>query len=89
MIYVACAKYILTFINDFYRFAWVYFLKKKSRVFEIFKEFKALVENQCGRPIKFLRSDNGGEYVGQPFEEYILVEICTSHPSTKWSHIEE
>lgn len=62
---LAGVKYILTFIDDLSRFTWVYFMKNKSIVFEKFKEFRALDEKQCGRPIKWLRSDNGGEYVSQ------------------------
>jgi len=57
---LAGANYILTFINDLSRFTWVYFLKKKSHVFEQFKEFWALIEKQCIRAIKCLRYDNGG-----------------------------
>jgi hypothetical protein len=38
------------------------FLKAKSEVFKRFQEFKALVENQTGKRIKVLCSDNGGEY---------------------------
>ncbi|TXG53180.1 hypothetical protein EZV62_022349 [Acer yangbiense] len=36
----------------------VYFKKEKAKVFERFKEWKAEVENQTGRKIKYLRSDN-------------------------------
>ena len=39
------AKYALTFIDDFSRRTWVYFLKYKSDVLSHFKVFKALVEN--------------------------------------------
>ena len=38
--------YYVSFIDDFSRNTWIYFLKKKSKVFDRFKEFKALVENQ-------------------------------------------
>ena len=38
-------KYALTFIDEFSRYCWVYFLKHKSEVFYLFKVFKALVEN--------------------------------------------
>ena len=55
------AKYVLTFNDDFS--CWVFFLKYKSEVFDLFKGFKALVENQYGRNIKVLIYDNGGEYV--------------------------
>ena len=38
--------YYVSFIYDFSRNTWVYFLRKKSEVFAKFKECKALVENQ-------------------------------------------
>eukprot|EP00253_Pinus_taeda_P034149 PITA_34149 len=38
--------YYVSFIDDFSRTTWIYFLKNKSEVFDRFKEFKALVENQ-------------------------------------------
>ena len=37
-------RYVLTFIDDLSHYIWVYFLKDKSHVFEIFKEFNALDE---------------------------------------------
>ena len=64
------AKYALNFIDDFSRYCWVYFLKHKSEVFGLFKVFKALVENQSGRKLKVLISDNGGEYVKSEFIQY-------------------
>ena len=38
-------RYVLTFLDDFSRYTWVYFLRKKFEVFEHLKDFKALVEN--------------------------------------------
>ena len=64
------AKYALTFIDDFSRYCWVYFLKHKSEVYGLFKAFKDLVENQSGRKLKVLRSENGGEYVKSDFIKY-------------------
>ena len=64
------AKYALTFIDGFSRYCWVYFLKHKSKVFGLFKVFKALVENQSQRRLKILTSDNGGEYVKYKFIQY-------------------
>ena len=52
------AKYALTFIYDFSRYCWLYFLKHKSEVFGLFKVFKALVENQSGRRLKIIRYDD-------------------------------
>jgi hypothetical protein len=44
---LASARYVLNFIDDFSKSAWLYFLNYKDHVFEKFKEFRALVENQC------------------------------------------
>jgi len=52
--------YYVSFIENFSRNTWIYFLKKKSKVFDRFKEFKALVENQIEKKIKVLRTDNSG-----------------------------
>ena len=60
-------KYSLTFIDEFSRYCWVYFLKHKSGFFYLFKVFRALVENQSGRKINILRPENGGEYVNSKF----------------------
>jgi hypothetical protein len=63
-------KYFLTFIDDFSRHPWVYFLKLKSEVFDNFLACKALVENQSGHQIQRLRIDNGAEYVNNNFTNY-------------------
>ncbi|GMQ07023.1 hypothetical protein CsSME_00051392 [Camellia sinensis var. sinensis] len=47
-------RYFLTFIDDYSRKTWVYFLKRKLEVFSIFKEFKVFVEKQSGYYIKTL-----------------------------------
>jgi len=62
--------YAVSFINEFSRNTWIYFLTKKSEVFDMFKEFKALVENQVEKRIKVLRKDNGEELCGNEFEEF-------------------
>ena len=62
--------YYVSLIDDFSRNTWIHFLKKKSEVFDKFKEFKALVENQTDKKIKVLRTDNGGEFCSKEFEEF-------------------
>lgn len=64
------ASYFLTFINDFSRYCWVYFLKHKDEAFEYFKVFKANVENQSGYIIKCLRTDRGGEFCSNDFLKF-------------------
>jgi hypothetical protein len=54
--------YYVLFIDDYSRKTWIYLLKTKDEVLNKFQEFKTLVKNIYERKIKFLRSDNGGEY---------------------------
>ena len=65
--------YFVTFIDDHSRKIWVYTLKTKDQVLDVFKQFHALVERQSGEKLKCIRTDNGGEYSG-PFDEY-----CRQH----------
>jgi hypothetical protein len=47
-------RFFLIFVDDFSRFTWIYFLRKKSEVFQHLKDFKALVETQSRKKIKVL-----------------------------------
>ena len=69
-------EYYVTFIDDHSRKTWIYFLRSKKfeEVLQRFQEFKALVENQNGRRIQALISDNGGEYTSKEFDEYCRQE---------------
>jgi hypothetical protein len=62
--------YYVSFIDDFSRNTWIYFLRKKYEFFKRFKEFKDLVENQREKRIKMVRTDNGREFYGNEFEEF-------------------
>jgi len=63
-------QYFVTFIDDHSRKVWIYFLRHKSDVFEAFKKWKAMVENETGLKIKKLRSDTGGEYEDNEFKKF-------------------
>ncbi|CAL2257770.1 unnamed protein product [Prunus armeniaca] len=61
-------KYFITFTNDLSRFGYVYLIAEKSNALDMFKVFKAEVENQLDLKIKVVRSDRGGEFYGR-FDE--------------------
>jgi hypothetical protein len=65
------ARYFVTFIDDFSRKTHVYLLKVKGEVFDKFKAYKALMENQTSMKIKTLRSHNGGEFVSKKFDDFL------------------
>ena len=62
---------MVTFIDDFLRYVWVFFMKEKSEMFEKFKEFKEIVEGEIGKKIQCLPIDNGGEYTSNEFSQYL------------------
>lgn len=63
-------RYFILFIDDYSRMTWVYFLRERSEVFNIFKKFKNMVEKQSGHHIKVLRSDRGAEYTSREFNKF-------------------
>ena len=63
-------RYFLTFIDDCSRYYWVYFMKQKSKFFETFKVFKAVVENNFTKKIKSIRSDKGGDSIKGYFHNF-------------------
>ena len=88
--YLGGSRYYVTFIDDATRKTWVYCIRKKSDVFDTFKKWKALVENETGERLKCLRSDNGGEYCSKEFDSYCSHNgICkekTVHPTLLQTH---
>ncbi|RDX73258.1 hypothetical protein CR513_47160, partial [Mucuna pruriens] len=51
----ANCKYFVTFIDNYSRFTWVYFLHSKDEVFSTFKFFYAYVQTQFSSKIKIFR----------------------------------
>jgi hypothetical protein len=45
--------YYVSFIDEFSKNTWIYLLRKKSEFFDRFKDFKALVESQTKKRIKY------------------------------------
>ncbi|KAL5798657.1 hypothetical protein ACOSQ2_003477 [Xanthoceras sorbifolium] len=68
------AKWFVTFIDDHTRVTWVFLMKEKSEVTNIFKNFHSLIKNQFQTKIQVFRSDNGREFVNQGLREYLCSE---------------
>ncbi|XP_048619882.1 uncharacterized protein LOC125590371 [Brassica napus] len=67
---LAGPKYFVTFIDDFSKKVWIYFLKTKDEVFSKFREWKAEVETKTEKKVKCLRTDNGLEFCNKQFDDY-------------------
>ncbi|KAK3008579.1 hypothetical protein RJ639_014578 [Escallonia herrerae] len=77
------AHYFVTFIDDFSRKVWVYSMKHKSEVFDVFKQWKARVKNHTGKKLKYFRSNNGMEYKDDEFLQFCKDKDIIRHFSVK------
>jgi len=65
------SRYMLTLTDDYTRKAWTFFLRRRSNFFDIFKEWKARVENESKERIVSLRCDNAGEYISDKVRTWV------------------
>ena len=49
---------------------WSILLKEKNEAFEKFKSFKSLVEKDINKEIATLRTDRGGEFTSNEFQDF-------------------
>lgn len=72
--------YFILFSHESTRKCWIYLLKEKREAADAFGRLKEMVELQTGKQIKRVRSDGGGEFVGERFASMlngIIHEIST------------
>nr|CAH0098495.1 unnamed protein product [Daphnia galeata] len=69
---LAGSNYYVTFKDDFSGWVVVNFMKKKSEVPQLFRQFAATVRNKTNYNVLTLRSDNGGEYSSNEFITWLL-----------------
>ncbi|KAM1493880.1 hypothetical protein ACFX10_025604 [Malus domestica] len=67
-------NYYISFIDDCSKYCYVYLVHSKDEALNMFKTYKAEVENQLNKKIKVLRSDRGGEYESSAFADF-----CNEH----------
>lgn len=85
--------YFVSYTDDYSRYSKVYLMKNKSEQPEKFKEFRNYLKNQFKIKIKTLRSDSGGEYTSNEFEDYLKkkgIEHQSKPPRTpQWRGVSE
>ena len=65
------ARCYVIFIDDYSHKTFLYPIKRKDEVFDVFVTFKQQVEKQLERSIKVLRTDNGTEYCNSKFNAFL------------------
>lgn len=82
-------RYYCLFVDKATRYRWVYFLKKKSEVFERFQQFSTNLKQEFGRTLGTFKTDGGGEYTSTAFEAYLERHGIThelSAPYSQWQN---
>ena len=82
---VGGSRYCVTFKDDASSYRYVYFMKHKSDVFDIFKKLERLIHNKFGKTMRVLRTDNGREYCNQEMMQYLAkrgIEFVNTAPHT-------
>ena len=64
-------NYYVTFFDDFSRKIWVYLIKNKSDVPNIFIKFHKFISNTTSYKIINFKSDNGTEYINKTLTTYL------------------
>jgi len=65
------SRYFVIFVNDFSRYTWVFLMKSRSELLDIYRNFAKMVETQFSKRIKVFRSDNALEYTQQAFQNIL------------------
>ena len=66
-------KYFVTLVDDFTMITWLYLLKSKSELANVFQDFHKLVSTQFSSKICILTSDNGTEYMSHNMSHYLSI----------------
>lgn len=63
-------RYFISFIDDYSRKVWIYFLTEKSEDFTIFKNYKNLFEKEIRDFLRCLCTDRGREFTSHEFNAF-------------------
>ncbi|GJZ41952.1 retrovirus-related pol polyprotein from transposon TNT 1-94 [Tanacetum coccineum] len=63
-------KYILVIVDDYSRFTWVKFLRSKDETSEFVIKFLKQIQVGLNKTVRYIRTDNGTEFVNQVLTKY-------------------
>ena len=71
-------RYFIIFIDDFSRFTWIYLLKNRSEIPQIYINFATMIHTQFSKCIKTFRRDNASEYRDSKLLSFLAKQGTTS-----------
>ena len=77
-------KYDIHCVDSYSIFTWLYLLRQKFDAFQVFLNFKALVQLQLEYKLKAIQTDWGGEY--RVFTDYLTSNVIVHRNSCPHTH---
>jgi transposase InsO family protein len=78
-------RYFLLLVDDLSRYRWVVLLGSKGEAADVIRRAQAAAEAECGRQLRVLRTDIGGEFTTAEFASYCADEGVQRHYSAPYS----
>ena len=75
------SRYFIIFVDDYSHYSWIFNMKYRSKLLQIYSNFAKMVETQFSKHIKNFRSDNALKYTQYVFQA-ILHSYGTVHQLT-------
>jgi len=77
--------YFLLLVDDMGRYMWLTLLRSKADAPAAIMAFQACTERECGKKLKVLRTDNGGEFTSVEFGEYCAGDGIRHHHTAPYT----
>ncbi|KAK3121821.1 hypothetical protein QOZ80_8BG0661360 [Eleusine coracana subsp. coracana] len=75
-------RYFLLLVNDLSRYMWAVLLHTKAPTADVIKHLQAAAEKECGRKLRVLHTDNGGEFTAAEFVKYCTDKGIQRHSAS-------
>ena len=62
------SRYFIVFVDDYSRYSWIFNMKHRSELLQVYSNFAKMVETQFSKCIKNFRYDNALEYTQYAFQ---------------------
>ena len=62
------SRYFVVFVDDYSRYSWIFNVKYRSELLQVYSNFAKMVETQFSKRIKIFQSNNALEYTQYDFQ---------------------
>ena len=61
------SRYFVVFVDDYSRYNWIFHMKHRFELLQVYSNFAKMIETQFSKRIKIFRSDNALQYTQYAF----------------------